>query len=127
MKGWRGVVAVMALGATLAGPRPARAAFLEDAGWGSLTVLTNVIYMPAKLVYAALGGITGGLALGLTGGDMQTAETVWTTTMAGTYVVTPRMLQGEDAIAFSGSPINDTTATGDTGATDLQEQRLGDS
>jgi hypothetical protein len=60
--------------------------------------------MPAKLVYATLGAVTGGFAFALTGGDMQTAETVWVTSMGGTYVITPRMLQGEDPVAFSGTP-----------------------
>ena len=131
MKGWRGVVAVAALGVALTSARPAHADFLGDAGWGSLTVLTNVIYMPAKLAYSLLGGLTGGLTYALTGGDLQTAETVWVTTMGGTYVVTPRMLQGDDPIAFSGSPSGDTTANGDktngNGSDQLQEQRLGDS
>jgi hypothetical protein len=127
MKGWRGVVAVATLGAALASAQPAHAGFLEDAGWGSLTVLTNVIYMPAKVTYSLLGGLTGGLAYALTGGDLQTAETVWVTTMGGTYVVTPRMLQGDDPIAFSGTPTSDTTANGDNGGSDqLQEQRLTD-
>ena len=39
-------------------------------GWGALTGLSNLAYVPAKLVYAGIGGLTGGLALGLTGGDM---------------------------------------------------------
>src|SRR5438128_936295 len=116
MKGWRGTVATLALAASLLASRPAQAAWLEDAGWGSLTVLTNGVYRPAKIAYALLGGLAGGLAYALTAGNYQTAETVWVTTMGGTYVVTPRMLQGEDAIAFSGTPGEDATATtGDTG------------
>src|SRR5262245_3671449 len=46
-------------------------------GWGALTGLSNLIYVPAKLAYATLGGVTGGLALGLTGGDLQAAEAIW--------------------------------------------------
>src|SRR2546430_2121446 len=47
----------------------------------------NVVYRTAKLCYATLGGLTGGLAFALTAGDLKTAETVWVTTMGGTYVV----------------------------------------
>ena len=65
MRGWRGIVAATALAVSLGSAQPARAGFLEDAGWGSLTVLSNIVYMPVKLVYATLGGLTGGLALGL--------------------------------------------------------------
>src|SRR5262245_15960532 len=46
-------------------------------GWGALTGLSNLLYVPAKLVYASVGGLTGGLALGLTGGDMNTAQAIW--------------------------------------------------
>jgi hypothetical protein len=78
--------------------------FLEDAGWGSLTVLSNVVYMPVKLVYATLGGLTGGIALGLTGGDLDVAETIWVTSMGGNYVLTPPMLRGEESISVAGTP-----------------------
>ena len=114
-----------ALVAALVTARPARAGYLEDAGWGALTVLSNVVYMPAKLVYATIGGVTGGLALGLTGGDMDTAETVWVTTMGGTYVITPNMLRGEESIAFAGTPSSNTSEEVDTGTANLEEQPLG--
>src|SRR2546428_14005444 len=113
MKGWRGSLGALAVLTALATAQPAEAGYLEDAGWGSLTVLTNAVYMPAKLCYATLGGLTGGLAFALTGGDLQTAETVWVTTMGGTYVVTPGMLQGQDPIVFTGTP-SSTSATADT-------------
>jgi hypothetical protein len=125
MKGWMGIVPVVVLAAALGAARPAQAGYLEDAGWGSLTVLANAGYMPVKLVYSALGGLTGGLAFALTGGDMNTAETVWVAAMGGTYVLTPRMLQGEDPVAFCGTPAGSDAATVDTGEHhDLQEQQL---
>ena len=104
MRGWRGVVAATALAVSLGSAEPARAGFLEDAGWGSLTVLSNVVYMPVKLVYATLGGLTGGIALGLTGGDLDVAETIWVTSMGGNYVLTPPMLRGEESISVAGTP-----------------------
>jgi hypothetical protein len=105
--------------------RPAQAAFFEDAGWGALTVLSNVVYMPAKMVYATLGGLTGGFAYALTGGDYETAETVWVTSMGGNYVITPTMLQGEDPIAFSGTPGDSTATNADaSGTPGLEEQDL---
>jgi hypothetical protein len=119
------VVATVALVGALATVQPARAGYLEDAGWGTLTVLTNLVYMPAKLVYATFGGLTGGLAYGLTAGDLQTAQTVWVTTMGGTYVVTPGMLQGQDPIAFTGTPSTATSATADSGEHKVEEQPLG--
>ena len=121
MKGWRWFVGAAALVAVLVPARQARAGFLEDAGWGSLTVLTNVAYMPAKLVYSVLGGITGGLALGLTGGDLDTAEKVWVTSMSGTYVVTPGMLRGEEPIVFAATPGANRVSNNDQG---VQEESL---
>jgi hypothetical protein len=130
MKGWRTVAGALAFAAVVAIPRPAGAAVLEDAGWGALTVLTNVVYMPVKLVYATLGGLTGACALGLTGGDMQTAENVWVTSMGGTYVVTPGMLQGQEVIAFTGTTAPPDTAAADNrgvGGGGVEEQQLGGS
>jgi hypothetical protein len=119
----------MVLVAGIGGATPAHAGFLDDAGWGTLTILSNVLYMPAKLVYATLGGITGGLAFALTGGDTQTAETVWVTSMGGNYVVTPSMLRGEESIAFSGTPDTTTMNALDAGdsAPVLEENQLGGS
>jgi len=45
------------------------------------TVATNVIYVPAKVVYALCGGITGALAWALTGGDAEVANSVWRPTI----------------------------------------------
>jgi len=122
MTRWRTTIAAVVFTTGLAAAQPAHAAYLGDAGWGALTVLTNVVYMPAKIVYATLGGITGGFAFGLTGGDLQTAETVWVASMGGTYVVTPNMLQGQEPIMFSGIPSSATT-TAETNRA-VEEQQL---
>ena len=87
--------------ATLLSPTFARADFLEDAGMGTATVLANVLYMPTKLVYATLGGITGGFAYVLTGANYQVAERVWTPSLGGNYVLSPEQLRGNQQIYFS--------------------------
>ena len=87
MKGWKIGGGCAVLASTLAAGRGRAAAGRSTrtpAGARSRCCPTCV-YMPAKLVYAALGGLTGGLALGLTGGDMQTAENVWRA-VAGRHV-----------------------------------------
>ncbi len=131
MMGWRSMVAGAVLAASIATPQAARAEFLEDAGWGTLTVLSNVLYMPAKVLYATTGGITGGFAYGLTGGDLDTANDVWVPAMGGTYVLTPSMVRGDDPIAFAGMP-DDMSSSGsetpDTRSSDsstLNEQAIG--
>jgi hypothetical protein len=130
MKGWRRLLSAAALAAVTLVARPAHAGFLEDAGWGTATVLTNVVYMPVKVIYATFGGVTGGFAYVLTGLDMQTAESIWVPSMAGTYVVTPAMLRGEEAIAFAGTPAADASTTDAYGVSDsraIDEQQLGGS
>jgi hypothetical protein len=100
------------LAATFGVSTPARAGYLDDAGWGALTAVANLGYMPVKLVYSLMGGITGGLAYAATAGDLDTAQNVWTTSMGGTYVLTPRMMQGMDPVAFAYYPVaKPTTAT----------------
>lgn len=83
-------------------PGPARADFSDDAGMGTATVLANIVYMPTKIVYATLGGITGGFAYLLTGGNYSAAERVWTPSLGGNYVLNPEHLRGQDQIYFSG-------------------------
>ena len=89
----------------LALPTGARANFAEDAGMGTATVLANVVYIPTKLVYATLGGVTGGFAYLLTGGNYTAAEKVWIPSMGGNYVLNPNQVWGQEPIMFSGEII----------------------
>jgi len=82
----------------------------KGAGVGAATLLANVGYIPAKTVYAILGGIAGGAGYALTGGNKQTADSIWRSSLGGDYVVTPDMIKGEAPIHFSGpsNPANPT-------------------
>jgi hypothetical protein len=71
-------------------------------GWGLAAVGANLIYIPAKITYALLGGVVGGLAYALTVGNTEVVETIWSPSLGGTYVLTPRMVAGEDEVYFSG-------------------------
>jgi|SRR5215204_3549642 len=86
----------------LALPAGARADFAEDAGMGTATVLANVLYVPTKIAYATLGGLTGGFAYLLTGGNFTTAEKVWIPSMGGNYVLNTSQVWGQEPIIFSG-------------------------
>ena len=72
------------------------------AGYGAGALVCNLIYIPAKLVYALLGGIVGGGTYLITAGNQQAANTVWRSALGGDYVVTPQMLAGQQPINFSG-------------------------
>jgi hypothetical protein len=72
------------------------------AGYGAGALFCNLLYIPAKLVYAILGGIVGGGTYLVTAGNSQAANTVWRSAFGGDYVVTPQMLAGQQPINFSG-------------------------
>jgi hypothetical protein len=72
------------------------------AGYGAGALLCNVLYIPAKLVYALLGGLVGGGTYLITAGNQTAANTVWRSALGGDYVVTPQMLAGQQPINFSG-------------------------
>ena len=78
--------------------------YWTQAGLGLGSMLTNLVYMPVKVTYAALGAITGGLTYALTGGSYDTAQAVWVASLGGTYVITPDMLTGERTVEFTGTP-----------------------
>jgi len=72
------------------------------AGYGAGALFCNLLYIPAKLTYALLGGIVGGGTYLITAGNQQAANTVWRSSLGGDYVVTPQMLAGQQPINFSG-------------------------
>jgi hypothetical protein len=102
---WRKVVLIGLLVSVLSRVSLAEAGeahYWGDAGWGVLTVVANIPYVPAKLLYAAVGTLTGGLAYLVTVGDTETAQKVWSPSLGGSYVVTPAMLRGDEPILFNG-------------------------
>lgn len=78
--------------------------FWGDVGAGTGAALSNILYIPAKLVYATVGGVVGGLAYVVTLGSTETANAIWEPTLGGTYVLTPGMLCGEEKLHFNGQP-----------------------
>jgi hypothetical protein len=74
----------------------------KGVGIGAGTVAGNIFYVPAKMVYGVLGGITGGASYLLTGGNTQTANTIWRSSLGGDYVLTPDMVAGQKPVHFSG-------------------------
>lgn len=74
----------------------------KGVGVGAGTVVGNVLYIPAKLVYGILGGVAGGAGWALTGGNTQVANTIWRSSLGGDYVLTPNMVAGQEPVHFSG-------------------------
>ena len=84
--------------------QPAESTASEDLGYGFGSVLSNFFYMPAKITYAGLGLITGGLGYVLTGGKAEVANNIIYPAVGGNYVVTPNHLKGTEPIYFVGAP-----------------------
>ena len=74
----------------------------SSAGMQAAAVLTTLVYFPLKLAFAIGGGIVGGLAYACSGGNEEAAKSVWTTSLYGTYLITPDHLQGNRPIRFLG-------------------------
>ena len=89
------------LGLLLSAPVTVSADYVEDAGIGTATVAANVFYIPAKLAYATLGGITGSLAYVLTGANYRVAERVWNPALGGDYILSRDHIRGQETIYFS--------------------------
>lgn len=89
----------------------------KGAGIGAAALVANVGYIPAKMAYAILGGITGGVGYALTGGNQNAANSIWRSSLGGDYVVTPDMLSGQAPLHFSGPAGPDSDATQSAAAT----------
>ncbi|HWV44667.1 MAG TPA: hypothetical protein VN039_01375 [Nitrospira sp.] len=74
----------------------------EAAGLQAACWALTVPYGAAKMAYAIGGGIVGGLAWAITGGNMEVAKSIWIPSMTGDYIVQPQHLTGEKHLYFVG-------------------------
>ena len=74
----------------------------SSAGMQVAAGASTLLYFPLKAVFAISGGIVGGLAYAFSGGNEQVAKSIWTTSLYGTYIITPDHLQGNRPIRFLG-------------------------
>ena len=72
---------------------------IQVASW-----LLTVPYCAGKSAFAVAGSVVGGLGYAFSGGDSKTAESIWTTSVYGTYILRPAHLRGEEPIHFLGEP-----------------------
>jgi len=75
----------------------------EEMGYGIGAALASVFYIPAKVTYAGLGLLTGGLGYVLSGGRADVANNIIYPAVRGNYVVTPSHLKGTEPIYFVGA------------------------
>ncbi len=74
----------------------------REAGVGVGAAFGSLLYAPAKLVYATLGVVLGGIAWGLSGGDADVKDAVIMPAVRGDYVITPSIIRGEEKLEFVG-------------------------
>lgn len=90
----------------------------KGVGVGAGTVVGNIFYMPAKLLYGIGGGLVGGAGYLMTGGNKQVSNTIWRSSLGGDYVLTPNMVAGKQPVHFSGptstAPETSSNAEGPT-------------
>jgi hypothetical protein len=75
-----------------------------ELGYGVGSVLANFFYMPAKITYAGLGLMTGGLGYVVSAGRADVANNIIYPAVRGNYVITPSHLRGEQPVIFIGAP-----------------------
>jgi hypothetical protein len=76
----------------------------DDTGMKVASWALTVPYCAAKAAFAVAGSVVGGLGYAFSGGDSKAAESVWTTSVYGTYILRPAHLRGEEPIHFLGKP-----------------------
>jgi len=70
-------------------------------------------------MYRGLGAVTMGLAFVVTGADRSVSNRVWNSSVEGTYLVTPRMIEGKDRVRCVG-PSQRAEALAGRGETSLR-------
>jgi hypothetical protein len=74
----------------------------KEAKTGAAVVLANIVYMPAKVLYAAGGGIVAGAAYLFSAGDKEVAKPILDAAIGGDYVVERGHLSGDKPLVFIG-------------------------
>lgn len=70
---------------------------IQVASW-----LLTIPYCAGKSAFAIAGSVVGGLGYAFSGGNEETAKSVWTKSVYGTYILRPAHLRGEEPIHFLG-------------------------
>jgi hypothetical protein len=73
---------------------------ITEGGLGLASLLATIPYGMAKIGYAAVGAIAGGL--NYLEGKKESAEEIWDSALEGTYILTPDHLRGKKPIQFLG-------------------------
>jgi hypothetical protein len=91
-------------GSTLADDQVSGTDSSNDTGMQVASWALTVPYCAGKSAFAVAGSVVGGLAYAFSGGNSKTTQTIWATSVYGTYILRPAHLRGEEPIHFLGKP-----------------------
>jgi hypothetical protein len=91
-------------GSTLAEDQASSTDSSDDTGIQVASWALTVPYCIGKSAFAIAGSVVGGLGYAFSGGNLKTAQSVWTPSINGTYILRPAHLRGEEPIHFLGKP-----------------------
>ena len=74
----------------------------HSGGVYAATVASNIVYFPAKVIFAGAGAVTTGLCYLVTLGDEESAVPIWDASVMGDYLLTPDMMEGREPVHFIG-------------------------
>ena len=97
--------------------QPAQTSPGEELGYGVGSAVASFFYIPAKVAYAGLGLLTGGLGYLVTLGRADVANNIIYPAVGGNYVVTPSQLKGTEPLYFVGAPPPESSQAAQTPAT----------
>ncbi|TMQ28887.1 MAG: hypothetical protein E6K65_11490 [Nitrospirae bacterium] len=118
MKKWSRSVAIVLIvtfmgltmippGSTLAENQSSSTDSSDGTGIQVASWLLTVPYCAGKSAFAIAGSVVGGLGYAFSGGNSETAQSIWTKTVYGTYILRPAHLRGEEPIQFLGKADGD--------------------
>ena len=118
MKKWSRSVAIVLIvtfmgltmippGSTLAEDQSSGTDSSEGTGIQVASWLLTVPYCAGKSAFAIAGSVVGGLGYAFSGGNSETAQSIWTKTVYGTYILRPAHLRGEEPIHVLGKADGD--------------------
>ena len=131
MKKWSRSVAIVLImtvmgltmippGSTLANDQTSGTDSSDGTGIQVASWLLTVPYCAGKSAFAIAGSVVGGLGYAFSGGNSETAQSIWSKTVYGTYILRPAHLRGEEPIQFLGKadgnqsePVKHAAATSD--------------
>lgn len=74
----------------------------HSAGAYAGAIAADVLYVPAKVLFAAAGALTSGVTYLVTVGNKEASSAIWSSAVEGTYVITPRHIEGTEPVRFIG-------------------------